>query len=159
MAGWLARNFRKGRSGGRSPGGKVRKQSQRSILRAEALEDRLLPSLTATLLQDVNPGGANSNPNTFTAVNGLIYFGAVDEHGRELWASDGTAAGTYLVKDINPGAASSNPYYLTNVSGTLFFQANDGVHGIELWKSNGTASGTVLVKDIHPARVTRTLSI
>jgi ELWxxDGT repeat protein len=150
MSSWLGRGFWKWRGGDRSRHLRVRKPSSRSTLRTEALEDRLLPSLSATLLLDVNPGSANSNSNSFTPVNGLVYFSAVDEHGRELWASDGTAAGTYLVKDINPGTTSSNPYYLTNVSGTLFFSANDGIHGIELWRSNGTAAGTTLVQDIHP---------
>src|SRR5262249_39719521 len=61
---------------------------------------------------------------------------AVDDittHGRELWRSDGTAAGTVLVKDINPGSGSSNPEGLTLSGGHLFFTADDGVHGVELW--------------------------
>ena len=38
-------------------------------------------------------------------VNGTLFFAADDGgHGRELWKSDGTAAGTVLVKDINPGS-------------------------------------------------------
>jgi ELWxxDGT repeat protein len=46
--------------------------------------------------------------------NGKLFFPAIDlEHGRELWATDGTAAGTVLVKDIctaegywgNPGCS------------------------------------------------------
>ncbi|WP_353743905.1 ELWxxDGT repeat protein, partial [Microcystis sp. LSC13-02] len=70
--------------------------------------------------------------------------------GRELWRSDGTAAGTVLVKDINPGFFSSYPLNLTAVGNTLFFTAYDGVNGGELWKSDGTVAGTVLVKDISP---------
>jgi ELWxxDGT repeat protein len=123
-------------------------------LRAEPLEDRLLPSLAPKLLLDINPGGASSNPARFTQVNNLVFFRADDGiHGTELWASDGTAAGTYLVKDINPGASSSYPRYLTNVNGTLFFQADDGgprVPRVDLWESNGTAAGTFLVKEINP---------
>ncbi|MCA9179762.1 MAG: hypothetical protein KDB14_35140, partial [Planctomycetales bacterium] len=68
--------------------------------------------------------------------------------GRELWKSDGTAAGTVLVMDISAGTGSSSPRYFANVNGTLFFNAHDGVSGYELWKSDGTAAGTVLVKDI-----------
>ena len=74
-------------------------------------------------------------------------------HGRELWKSDGTAAGTMLVADINPGSADSSPTNLTNLNGTLFFVANDGTHGRELWKSDGTAAGTVLVADIRPGSI------
>ena len=65
----------------------------------------------------------------------------------ELWMSDGTTTGTFMVKDINPITGSS-PQYLTNVNGTVFFAANDGEVGIELWKSDGTAVGTSLVKDL-----------
>ena len=72
-------------------------------------------------------------------------------HGRELWTSDGTQAGTVLVKDIKPGRASGSfPSYLTAVGGRLFFTADDGKHGQELWRSDGTRAGTVLVKDISP---------
>src|SRR5204863_136231 len=95
-------------------------------------------------------------PRNQTVVRGTLYFTADDGvNGRELWKSDGTAAGTVLVKDINPGSTCCSPasvYHsnLTAVGATLFFSASDGVHGGELWKSNGTAAGTVLVKDINP---------
>src|SRR5262249_30175752 len=84
-------------------------------------------------------------------VNGTLFFTADDSGatGRELWKSDGTAAGTVLVKDIRPGGSHSTPQFLTNVNGTLFFAANDGTNGVELWKSDGTANGTTLVRDIN----------
>jgi ELWxxDGT repeat protein len=41
-------------------------------------------------------------------INNIVYFGAFDGiHGMELWRSDGTNAGTYMVKDINPGQGYS----------------------------------------------------
>jgi ELWxxDGT repeat protein len=48
-------------------------------------------------------------------------------HGRELWKSDGTEAGTVMVKDIQPGR-------LVNVNGTFYFSAFEGGYGVELWK-------------------------
>ncbi|HVK08672.1 MAG TPA: ELWxxDGT repeat protein, partial [Gemmataceae bacterium] len=119
------------------------------------------------LVKDIYPGSSyysnpygggawypnSSAPAELTSANGTLFFVAGDEaHGRELWTSDGTAAGTVLVRDIRPGPGSSDGGLktLTDVNGTLFFLANDGTAGYELWKSDGTPAGTGLVKDIRP---------
>ncbi|HEX3525532.1 MAG TPA: ELWxxDGT repeat protein [Thermoanaerobaculia bacterium] len=81
----------------------------------------------------------------------LFFFSADDGlHGVEVWRTDGTAAGTYLVKDIHPGSASSEPRDLTSFQGKLYFFADDGVQGHALWASDGTPQGTRLVKDTWP---------
>ena len=83
----------------------------------------------------------NYNPSYIT-LNGISYFIASNgTHGTELWRSDGTSAGTYLVKDINPGAASSGIYYMTVSNNKLFFSATNA-SATELWVSDGTAAGT-----------------
>src|SRR5438034_8180286 len=103
------------------------------------------------LVTDINTATEDSSPDGLTDVNGTLFFVASDPtNGRELWKSDGTAAGTVLVKDIHPGSGDSSPYGLTDVNGTLFFAAFDPSNGTELWKSDGTAAGTALVKDIDP---------
>jgi ELWxxDGT repeat protein len=47
--------------------------------------------------------------------------------GEEVWTSDGTAAGTFILKDINPGLGSGfgigTPTALTNLGGILLFRA------------------------------------
>jgi ELWxxDGT repeat protein len=75
------------------------------------------------------------NGSASLVANGVLYFSSNDGvDGDELWQSDGTAAGTYLIDDINPGSASSNPTPLAVVSGQLVMLANDGAHGAELMK-------------------------
>jgi len=99
------------------------------------------------------PSKPSGDPGQLVDAGGTLFFTADDGiHGRELWKSDGTAAGTALVKDIDPDRYRyyDDLYDLTAVGGTLFFTVKDGTHGRELWKSNGTAAGTVLVKDINP---------
>ena len=75
-------------------------------------------------------------------------------HGSELWRTDGTALGTYLLRDLCPGicgAAQLNSIgALATVGGAVFFAASDGVHGVELWLTDGSALGTRPVRDIHP---------
>ncbi len=89
-----------------------------------------------TLVSDINPGSATSDPKELTNVDGTLFLVANDgAAGHELWQSDGTGPGTSLVSDINPGSATSNPLNLTAIAGTLFLAANDGVHGAELWKA------------------------
>ena len=112
-----------------------------------------------TLVKDIYPGFGSSfdwGGGTVTVVGNTLYFAADDGvNGRELWKSDGTAAGTTLVKDIYTGSSfgfpnGSFPTNLTAVGNTLYFRAYDEVNGSELWKSDGTAAGTTLVKDINP---------
>jgi gliding motility-associated-like protein len=108
------------------------------------------------MVRDLIPGTASSAPSNFAAVGGRLFFAADavgptnNPLGRELWVSDGTASGTFLVRDIAPGGFSSNPSNLTNVDGTLYFVANNGTVGAELWTSDGTEVGTRLFKDVNP---------
>jgi len=46
---------------------------------------------------------AGSQPGDFTVFNGRVVFTAFDEtHGRQVWSSDGTAAGTWRLSEAAP---------------------------------------------------------
>ncbi|MEO6595956.1 MAG: ELWxxDGT repeat protein, partial [Planctomycetota bacterium] len=95
--------------------------------------------------------GTGSNPAAFAKLSssGTFLFAATDAtSGRELWKSDGTAAGTSLVKDIVPGAGgvnSSNPLFLASLGDRVAFNALGN-----LWISDGTDTGTVALTSTAP---------
>ena len=118
------------------------------------------------LVEDLNPGRSpndasyllGSNPSNLAQFSDRLYFAANDgETGRELWVSDGTAAGTQLVADINQSTndygdypVGSNPDNFVEFKERLYFTADDGVTGVEPWVTDGTAEGTQQLKDISP---------
>jgi ELWxxDGT repeat protein len=121
-----------------------------AVLAAASLSTPVAAQSDARLVEDIHPSGG-SDPRALTRVGEVVFFTANDgSHGRELWKTDGTRAGTRLVRDIRSGGSGSNPGHLTKVGGRLFFTANDGSHGRELWTSDGTRSGTRLVEDLTP---------
>ncbi len=104
-----------------------------------------------TLVKDINPGTSSSGPKGMYVFGDKIYFSAYDPvHGREVWATDGTEAGTQLIKDIRPGASNSDPIGFFGLNNRVYFFAFESTHGYELWSTDGTTAGTQLVKDIIP---------
>ncbi len=108
------------------------------------------------MVADMVPGTVDFYPAHITVFNKKLYFMADHpEYGFELWTSDGTKAGTYLLKDIWRGTKGSdrttaNTFKLTEYNNRFYFLANDSIHGVELWHSDGTSAGTTLLKDILP---------
>ncbi|MFO0897433.1 MAG: ELWxxDGT repeat protein [Pirellulales bacterium] len=123
------------------------------VARLDVLEDRRLLSVAPEFLGDLNPVSLSSNASNYVAVGDVALFTAEDpQHGRELWRTDGTAAGTVLLKDIWPGpnwGMQNNELRFTAVVGdVVYFPAIDAQSGQELWRSDGTEAGTYRVKDI-----------
>jgi ELWxxDGT repeat protein len=76
-----------------------------------------------------------SQPRNFSSAGGRLYFTAVDiAHGEELWTTDGSSAGTFLVADLGPGTAwgVSGPSVLLGTN--LIFAGQTKVQNSELWK-------------------------
>ena len=99
----------------------------------------------------VNPSW-HSDPENFFSANGSVFFSAFHYiTKKELYITDGTSAGTYIVKDINQQVnGNSNPADFVSFNNKVYFSADNGVNGRELWVTDGTAAGTQLVADINP---------
>jgi ELWxxDGT repeat protein len=106
----------------------------------------------------------NMSSGYYALLNGISYFSHTDDqHGWELWRSDGTPAGTYLFVDIDPRTyydtynnktipLSTYPHRLFAFDGYIYFVIwkntsspyDNSVE--ELWRTDGTPGGTVQVK-------------
>lgn len=99
-------------------------------------------------------GFPNDHVKNIYATEDRVFFTANDgEHGRELWTSDGTVAGTRLVLDLNGAEDGVLTDGLTaaNIGGELFFEARNGASiesGTSLWRTDGTAGGTTKVSEV-----------
>ncbi len=70
-----------------------------------------------------------------TGLNNKLYFSIYDAQlGSELWASNGTNEGTYMVKDQRVGSKSLFPNTFMNFTNKLVFGAYDDTHGNEFWQ-------------------------
>jgi ELWxxDGT repeat protein len=104
------------------------------------------------LVGDLCPGECSSFPLGYHTIGGRRFFLAHAADGPfnsfELWASDGTLAGTERLTDFD-NERFGYPNVESVVTGTrMFFSAPDPQHGQELWVSDGTLAGTHLVRDI-----------
>lgn len=73
----------------------------------------------------------------FCASGSLFFFQGNDEaHGRELWVSDGSNAGTHMLVDLAPGPEGSKPTEMTLLNGKVLFAAS----GVDLNWALGTDS-------------------
>lgn len=103
---------------------------------------------TTTLVKTINPSATSSLTEFYRAPSlNKMFFQATDgTNGKELWVSDGTAAGTYMLADINTSGDSS-PAGFYEFNGKVYFSATSTTGNIELWSTDGTTAS--LVKDIN----------
>lgn len=115
-------------------------------------------SLSVEMVRDIWPGEGWSlfvwptDPYWMVPFQDRLFFRAARnaEEGSELWATDGSTAGTEMFLDLRPASSPSNSTVLGAIGEDVFLRADDGVHGSELWRSDGTYPGTDLVADINP---------
>ena len=147
------------------------------LLQSDEVENRIgeCPGDNGMILEFQNNSGG-WGPSLFAEMGGILYFAGDDGvHGWELWRSDGTIAGTYMVKDLREEECTTSDlsgettcenggslvvhcwnsgacHYPEIVAGNnkIFFTGFDGEPGSEsaanLQVSDGTAAGTYTVR-------------
>ncbi|NRA51126.1 MAG: T9SS type A sorting domain-containing protein [Phaeodactylibacter sp.] len=105
------------------------------------------------IVRDINAGSQSTFIQNLYGWNGVLYYGGegdfTDSNGLELWRSDGTEEGTFMVKNIHEANNfSSGPRNFQAAGDLLYFWADSDGIGTELWRTDGTEEGTQLVKDI-----------
>lgn len=89
-----------------------------------------------------------SFPSYFTVSGNKVFFNASDdEHGYELFVTDGTGPGTKIVKDLLPGVAGGAPNKKMDYNGKAYLSFDVPLLRQTIWMSDGTDSGTVKVLD------------
>lgn len=103
------------------------------------------------------------DPGSFFSLAGsrMAFQGWTAATGRELWISDGTDAGTYLLRDFSPGPDDSwvivDHILPGNSYSVLRVVQSDGPRPI--WITDGTQAGTRSVTDLDPSLAADTLDI
>ena len=89
------------------------------------------------------PGVVLGGSNLSLVINeGVLFLYLTDvAHGEELWRTDGTPAGTWMVTDLEPGPVGSflpgqaNP---VSMHGRVYFVAHTSATGLAMWSTDGS---------------------
>lgn len=105
-----------------------------------------------TLLEDIDPGTASSDPDNFLVVDEQVWFSARGPSvGAELFVADGYG-GASLVVDLRPGTASSSPTPFAALGSRLLFTATGADNTSRLWITDGRAANTVPIAALDVVR-------
>lgn len=105
------------------------------------------------LVQDVFPGtvssiNINTSPPGMLNFGDKVYFNAIKDIkiGYELFGSDGTDTGTYLIKDLYKGDYNnSNPKVIASCDSFMLVISRHESGNMVIWRSDGSEAGTWIV--------------
>ena len=87
--------------------------------------------------------GISPSPHLLAGVGSrLLFVGWSDEDEQELFASDGTAAGTVPLTAFAAHEPFEHTGFLRVLGGIAYFVLDDVIGGTDLWRSDGIAAGT-----------------
>ncbi len=93
---------------------------------------------------------AQSPAGSFATLDSLIIFPAGTDLDIDVWASNGTMEGTYVLRDVpsEGGIDRITPYGFTSTPEGIYYVDQSVESGLELWLTDGTEAGTFQVKDL-----------
>lgn len=103
------------------------------------------------LLKDIFPGPQDSYVHQLASLGDVAFFTRLTNSGSELWATDGTAAGTRLVRDI-PSEADMSVITLIAALEDRVVILRETAAGFDIWQSDGTSEGTTQIADVAGER-------
>ena len=97
------------------------------------------PQVLVDLYNGPTSGFGVMNMASSAQLENQLFFTLLDEGGKKIYVTDGTAANTHVL--------TTTPTYvgLFAFDNQIYYSFVDPVNGGQLWKTDGTASGTVLV--------------
>lgn len=93
-----------------------------------------------------------SSIDDLTSFNGLLFFSAHQgDYNDQLYRSDGTEEGTFMLKEVTSNSWSwtgSMPNNMIVANNKMFFVQKDSTNlGRKLWVTDGTSEGTFIIKN------------
>lgn len=115
-----------------------------------------------SVVKDIDPAGDGlywAGGSFYGTVNDKLIFDAHDGvTGYELWVSDGSSAGTFLLKDMSPGGDTFIRASAQDANYVYLLLRPDGGNW-ELWRTDGTSLGTEQIHEFTNGEIPRSTKV